>query len=578
MQRYLKEILLALYLLLHSDYYIARVEELGWSFSLAVYSVMFVVLTLVLLCASYIGNTVLRYTFAVLFFLSAVFLQVYMSVTADYMTYSSFISLIYSGAFIDDAFYHYHSSILLSVVLGAPLLVGIALKPRRRLPVKEYALLGAPLAGIISLTGLVAARGGAGARGLPEMYTPLVYANLFAFETATSKIGPRQAVSLPHDGRRLSNDIVLIVDESVSGSYLDINAEHGVHSNLKHSPHGATIHNYGFAASITNCSVDTNITLRFGGTRSDYQRINLTMPSIWQYAKRAGLRTVYIDSQRTGGNLQNLMSKAERQEIDEFVQFDSTAVRNRDMAAAVKLIELLNNDVAELVIVNKVGAHFPVADKYPDDFMQYHPALQRGTGMYADVSDTGSRDGFSGELDDWVRYRNSYRNTLLWNVGEFFTRLFAQARLDNAVLIYTSDHGQDLHERGNPGLNTHCSSDPEIEEGVVPLVLIQGNSAKSIDWGRELLANRNRSSHYNIFPTLLQLMGYDLGPLQAVYGKPLSLRTGDDFTFNTRFNARLGVKPNWKRIELDAIVLPNAHEGVAAPAVTAPHALSSQKQ
>jgi hypothetical protein len=41
-------------------------------------------------------------------------------------------------------------------------------------------------------------------------------------------------------------------------------------------------------------------------------RINSTLPSIWQYAKHAGLHTVYIDAQRTGGNLQNLMTDTEK--------------------------------------------------------------------------------------------------------------------------------------------------------------------------------------------------------------------------------------------------------------------------
>ena len=76
---------------------------------------------------------------------------------------------------------------------------------------------------------------------------------------------------------------------------------------------------------------------RYGGTRADYRRINATGPSLWAYAHRAGLRTVYIDAQRTGGALHNEMSGAERTEIDEFVQFDRVPVRNRDMAAADRL-------------------------------------------------------------------------------------------------------------------------------------------------------------------------------------------------------------------------------------------------
>jgi glucan phosphoethanolaminetransferase (alkaline phosphatase superfamily) len=266
------------------------------------------------------------------------------------------------------------------------------------------------------------------------------------------------------------------------------------------------------------------------------------------------LRTVYIDAQRTGGNLQNLMTELEKKAIDQFVQFDQTRVRDRDMAAVAKLVELLGNDRAELVVINKVGAHFPVHDKYPDDFMTYRPALPRGE--FQDVSDTGSRDGFNGEKGDWALYRNAYQNTLLWNVGEFFQRLFREGNLTNAVLIYTSDHGQDLHERGNPGLNTHCGGDPVEEEGLVPLVVIQGSQLQTLDWRSTLAQNKDRSSHYNIFPTLLELMGYDPAGIMAHYGKPLNQPTEDDFTFNYRFNARLGAKPAWKHIDLDSIVTP----------------------
>jgi glucan phosphoethanolaminetransferase (alkaline phosphatase superfamily) len=172
------------------------------------------------------------------------------------------------------------------------------------------------------------------------------------------------------------------------------------------------------------------------------------------------------------------------------------------------------------------------------------------------VVDTGERDGFNGQQNDWALYRNAYRNTVLWNVGEFFRRIFQQADLNNAVLIYTSDHGQDLHERGNPGLNTHCGGDPVAEEGLVPLVVIEGEQLRTLDWRSALAQNKDRSSHYNIFPTLLQLMGYDPAGIQAIYGKSLSQPTEDEFTFNYRFHARLGAEPEWKHIDLDRIVTP----------------------
>lgn len=554
MARYLKELLLLLYLLKGYDAYLDRLDALGLGLATVLFGAMFVVLVLALWMSAYIRQTLVRHVFALALFVSAVFFEVYTQVTDSYLTYSQFVSLVYSGGFIQEAAYQYREVIISAVIGGLLLLFGIALKPRRTLRVPGYLPVVAPVLGVMLLSGVLFVRAGEGARGLPVMYTPLAYLNLLAYESLHSTIGPREPVTLTRRSSVIEQDIVLIIDESVGGNYLDINTPFGVRSGLKTPPEGAEMFNFGYAASIANCSADTNVTLRYGGTRADYIRINSTRPSIWQYAKKAGLRTVYIDAQRTGGNLQNLMTELEKQDIDEFVQFDHTSVRDRDMAAAAKLIELLDDHQAELVVINKVGAHFPVHDKYPDDFMSYRPALPRG--QFQEVADTGSRDGFDGQKDDWLLYRNAYQNTLLWNVGEFFTRVFLQADLSRAVLIYTSDHGQDLHERGNPGLNTHCGGDPMPEEGLVPLVVIQGRQFNSLDWRGAWARNKDRSSHYNIFPTLLQLMGYDPVGVESVYGRSLSQPTEDEFTFNYRFNARLGAKPAWKHIDLDHIVTP----------------------
>ncbi|POA30229.1 sulfatase-like hydrolase/transferase [Pseudomonas sp. GW456-12-1-14-TSB6] len=554
MFRYLKELLLIIYLLLYSEYYLDRLNAMGIGLAVLLFGAMFLTLTFALLLTAYIRQTFIRHLFALTLFVSAVFFDVYTRVTADYLTYSSFVSLVYSGGFIQEAAYQYRGAIIHGLLNGLLLLLGIGLKPRHTIPVPNALRIAAPLCGVLLLSAVLFVRAGEGARGLPIMYTPLAYLNLFGYEALHNTVGPREPVTLARNGPAVGHDIVLIIDESISGNYLDINAPFGVHSNLKQARPGVEIFNYGYAASIANCSADTNITLRYGGTRADYMRINSTLPSIWQYAKKAGLRTVYIDAQRTGGNLQNLMNDAEKKDIDEFVQFDQISVRDRDMAAAAKLIELLNDGKPQLVLINKVGAHFPVHDKYPDAFMAYRPTLPRG--QFTEVADTGERTGFNGQPDDWVLYRNAYKNTVLWNVGEFFSRVFAQANLNNALLIYTSDHGQDLHERGNPGLNTHCGGDPVEEEGLVPLVVIQGDQLQTLDWSAQLAANKDRSSHYNIFPTLLQLMGYDLPGIEAVYGKPLSVATADEFTFNYRFNARLGAKPEWKHIDLNSIVTP----------------------
>ena len=557
--RYLKEMLLAASFALALPAMLERLSGIDGPAGAAAFLVLLGGLWAALLTAAYVRPGWLRWPMAALLAGSAFSYLAFERVTTQFMTYDVFINLLNSAAFIDDALVQNRTAFIGALPSALLLLFALGLAPRRRLPLLPGWLVAlAPALGTGALAALLFVRGGDGARGLPPSFTPIAYLALAGYEGATGALGPRQPVRLPLSGKPLARDIVLIIDESVAGQYLDINSPQGVPTPLSRGWPGVAIHNYGLAASITNCSVGTNVTLRHGGTRADYQRINATMPPVWAYAKKAGLRTVYIDAQRTGGTYQNLMDDAERALIDRFVQFDGVPVEQRDMAAARALVKELADPAPKFILVNKVGAHFPVHDKYPDAYLRYRPALPRG--RFTDITDTGSRDGFGGTSADWVEYRNAYRNTLLWNVGAFFSEVLGKADLSRATLIYTADHGQNLHERGNPGLFTHCSAFPEQEEGVVPLVLIDGARGSGIDWGAALTANHDRSSHYMIFPTLLALMGYDGAATRQAYGTPMQADARDPGSFNTLFNARLNRKPVWMRIDPARVVQPPASD------------------
>ena len=476
----LKELLIGLYLLSGYGPIAERIASLQLSLSLLLYVGLFALFTLCLALAAYVENSLLRLLYAFILFSSALFLDAYERATGSHLTYDAFVNMVNSRGFAEEALHQHSSSIMSATVAAFFLFMGVAIRPTYVPPLPRFAAAMGPIIGVSLLSALLFARGGDGARGLPTAMAPLAYLSLSGYEWAAGQTGPRQSVNLARQPGKIHRDIILIIDESVGANYLDLNARHGVSTGLNQPRPGVNIYNYGYAAAITNCSVGTNVTLRYGGTRSDYMKINSTMPSIWQYARAAGLKTVYVDAQRTGGNLHNLMTKDELKEIDHLVQFDTVPVRYRDLAAADKLAELVNNQRAEFILVNKVGAHFPVHDKYPDELMLYRPALPRG--RWANVSDTGDRSGFRGAADDWMLYRNSYKNTLLWNVAGFFDRLLDRADLSNATLIYTSDHGQNLHERGSPGVTTHCNGDPEIEEGLVPLVVLARADSIPDEW------------------------------------------------------------------------------------------------
>jgi hypothetical protein len=532
---------------------LGRIVSLGLSPSLLAYFGLWGILAACLGCAAYVRPASLRWGYALVLSGSAFYLDAYAGITGEAMSYDAFINMLNSAAFADEALSQHAAIILRAFAFAALMFVAIALPPRAKFPAAHLAAI-APVLGVVLLTGITFTRGGEGANGLPGPFVPLAYSGLHLYELASSPSVVRQPVKLTRGAGPVRRDIVLIIDESIAARYLDINDAGGVHSGLMAPRPGVDVYNYGLAASINNCSVGSNVTLRYGGTRADYRRINAAMPSIWDYAKSAGMRTVYIDAQRTGGRLQNLMDAAELGKIDDFIQFDGVPVRDRDMAAADRLVALLGDTTAQFIIVNKVGAHFPVQDKYPDAFTLYRPALPRGS--FADVGDTGSRAGFGGSPHEWSLYRNSYRNTVGWNVGAFFDKILARGALANATVIYTSDHGQDLHEAGKVGVDTHCSIKPQPQEGLVPLVVLEGGRSGTLPWRQSVAGNANRMSHYRIFPTLLALMGYDPNATRRTYGASLVAADPDPFTFNSRFNARLGRGPAWVHIDLAKVPRP----------------------
>lgn len=556
-----KEALLLLYLIADGGSIADRVASLGLSPSLGLFAGLYAALAGALWVASRLASNLLRWTMGALLFAAAAFVGASERILDDHLTYDGFLNLIGSAGFAGDAMAEHGARIGVEILAALPLLLAIGFAPRRT---RRFGArwMAAPLGALALLTGMLFVRGGDGARGLPGAFTPLAYLTLATGEELASD-GTRRSVTMRPQPVAGTGDIVLIIDESIAARYLDLADPAGVRTGLLTPPAGIAVHNFGVAASITNCSLGTNLTLRHGGTRDNYMELNATGPAIWDYARRAGFTPIYIDAQRTGGGLHNGMDAAERARIATFIQFDGVPVEERDHEAAGRIARHLANGRREFILVNKVGAHFPVHDKYPDSHAVHRPALPRG--RFLGVSDTGSRDGFDGSAEQWRRYRNAYRNTLLWKVGGFFERLLAPGTLHGATIIYTADHGQDLRERGGSGVHTHCSAHPAAEEGAVPLAVLT-DAGGAGGWPDAAKRNRDGASHYQLFPTILGMMGYREAAVRPEYGPALHAPLTDEMHFNIRFNARLGRKPEWKRIDAAALARPPRGDGGPAMA------------
>ena len=69
-------------------------------------------------------------------------------------------------------------------------------------------------------------------------------------------------------------------------------------------------------------------------------------------------------------------------------------------------------------------------------------------------------------------------------------------------------------------------------------------------------SRRARLDFNRIFPTLLQLIGYQRQGYLPLYGPSLSDPDKDPFSYNLRFNTLLGRQPEWQVIDLKQIVDP----------------------
>src|SRR5690554_6396744 len=558
-----KLLLLALYLAFDHAAIAERVASLDLSAALVAWAGLYAVLALALAAAAFTHNHALRIALAAALAAGSVMLHSYEWATGSPLTYNAFETMFASRGDAGDAMSQHGTVLVRAVAAAAVLFVALALPPERAGMRFGWVL---PAGALLLLAAVLYLRGGEGARALPAPFSPLAQLGIMAALELTEEGGPRRPVEQIPRPPAAPGDIVLVVDESVAANYLDINHPDGVYSGLASPQPGLSIHNYGIAASATNCSAGSNAVLRFGGTRASYRRAARHEPSIWAYARRAGFRTVYLDGQRRGGALRNLMTDVERAEIDYFVQLDATPVYERDHRLAAMLAERLRNGTREFILINKVGAHFPVADKFPENAARYTPLPPRGR-MASIIDIAADAGGHGGTAAEWRLYRNAYRNTIAWNTGGFFDRLLPHMAGTGAVLIYTADHGQDLHEDGRPGNSTHCMDDARAEEGAVPLVVIEAVGDDILPWQDGAVRHRNGTSHYRVFSTLLTLLGYTPDPL---HGPTLVDPAPDPMTFTPNYFAALGREPHWRQVEPEALASPPRSDFAAEIVRTAP--------
>ena len=511
--------------------------EFGKYFPLMVFLGIWMSAIAALLYVAFTPRRIERLIWAVIIVLSTAAAEAYFLVIGDRITIQALDGMWDPDLIRPDMVAFYGTYFLQALACALLLLVGMLVPPAGMEILRPRITMVIPVIPGLLLGGLVYYVGASEAhetRGMPSQFLNLALFPIFAISDQQPLEKAEVAIDIVEKPR--VKNIVLIVDESISGDFIDLNRLRGTTPFLLSA--AESIVNFGLAMSATNCSYSSNAVLRLG---ADPWRIGqpghniLANPSVWKYARDAGFETTFVEAQRISDRRQNYMNEIELALIDRVVTIVDKEPHERDVETARYLVELLRQPGPQFVYVNKFGAHFPYNNSYPRSAELFGPAMR----AYESINDR-------------QRLVNAYMNAVKWTVDGFFSVLLPGVDLAETVLIYTSDHGQNLLDDAVPV--THCRRSQEtIAEAVVPMLLITSDEILYTAFSSAAARNHNRTSHFEVFPTLLGLFGYDQEAVARHYYHSLVESIDEPLGFiSGPVTGRFGRQPDWHtRSDLD---------------------------
>lgn len=341
------------------------------------------------------------------------------------------------------------------------------------------------------------------------------------FENLRQFHGPRDDLPPFSVSQRPLDNIIYVIDESVRGSNLSLNGyPRATTPFLLSLENRDLLKNLGICVAAASFSHVSNAYLITGHNEfpDDAFRTDKN-PTIFDYAKKMGYETIYIDiNQIYLHSLIKAAGKGPVRSLDwwmndkSFKELHIDLETTKDVGVASFLSNLLNEKSGCFVLVNKKGLHFHYRDRYPDDptFTIWKPVMAASQSI--DPSEAGRE-----------KLVNTYDNGIRFQVDEFFKVLVSESTNQNYLILYTSDHGQTLGEHGQ--VYTHMKPDQEIVD--VPNFFVSGENYSN----KEMLdgiATGIRVSHLNNFATLLDLMSVPMSLRVRPYDKSIFDLTDED--------------------------------------------------
>lgn len=479
----------------------------AWRFSSLYASIIYVIVCIscvaTIFLFSFLRSPYGRFFFGSLIFIGFFFELSILAITGSWPNYEITKTLVHNAAFgIEHGIVQSYMRQINLVAIAVAVPITIYIMPAR-LSTRQWPLF---MIAAVSAAGvaLIVIRTNSNTNSFPPPYSS--YVNLI--RTLIEPEPPAPALVAYNDSiTSRFQKIVFVMDESVRGDTLSINGYNRATTPYLEQLSQDTLANQGAAVSATNCSIPTRLAIRHAIPQN---RINessgehLKRTTIWQYAKHAGYRVVYFDAYGRRNLLSSNMTAHELSYIDERVTFEQQPVHSRDPKIAEALSQYLEKEEKIFIFIDKFGTHAPYDRMYPSS--QNHFA--------ADTSKPFSHS----DVEEMIKH---YGNAIKWSVDGFFEKLKPSSFSTDAILIYTSDHGQSLSEDGVTA--SHCTSG-EVRTGElnVPLFVVSTNQneIKNLKDARSKAVGHY--NHFHIVPSILDYMGYNINWINMHHGQRLS--------------------------------------------------------
>ncbi|MGE5402261.1 MAG: sulfatase-like hydrolase/transferase [Ignavibacteriales bacterium] len=544
----------------HYDF-IAKMKDLKFNHGypgIIIFIILWLLCTASLVTTMFLPNKFVRMLLAFVIFCATLTGLTYTNISGALLVYDNLYALIENANYADGVLQQYTHELMVPLLISSLSFLIIIPPPRQtveKLKTKfrsaaAYITAFLPFAVLLMIAIM---RSGYGLAQTPiQYYIPALFV-LIESDNLSFGENVRNNAAYAHikenPGHQMN--VVLIVDESVRGDYLDINGQNkGITPYL--FSHRDRVVNFGLASSGANSSAESNQILRYGPNINDFYYTFKKNAYIWQYAKKAGYKTIFLDAQGTKGKFNNRMVESERALIDEFIYIKGTTNLEKDINIAKFIRENASrrNSKPLFIYALKMGIHFPYDNIVPEDKRLFIKKNSNFTSI---------------SRQDLI---NSYKNAIYYVINPFFRDLLEGVTYENAVIFYTSDHGQNLLDNGF--MITHCSTtNVSCYEGLVPLMVISDNERYRKDFSAAAASNFNKASHFNIFPTILSVFGYDRNETGRYHGKTLF----DEITEPRKFSSGLLVinrlslgdaaKNNWNYLP-DSVAAPGNASGSVA--------------